>query len=73
MQTFPFPQNNQSIVHHTYPNFEQNYHNEDFLQCRTILARTIETIDVINQYVSGLISRINIFTCFVLLDVCTYR
>ncbi|XP_050887974.1 uncharacterized protein LOC127093115 [Lathyrus oleraceus] len=46
----------QPIVQHTYPNFKQNYHNEDFLQCRAILARIIDIVDVINQYVSGLIS-----------------
>ncbi|XP_050876272.1 uncharacterized protein LOC127079967 [Lathyrus oleraceus] len=45
----------QSIIQFAYPNFEQNYQNEHFLQCRVILAGTIEIVDVINQYILGLI------------------
>lgn len=44
-----------AIVQNTYPNFLQNYKNPAFLQCREILAGTLETIDVINQYMLELI------------------
>ncbi|XP_050909568.1 uncharacterized protein LOC127123389 [Lathyrus oleraceus] len=41
----------EAIVSETYPNFLNNYRNPEFLQSRAILAGTIETIDIINQYV----------------------
>ncbi|XP_058777166.1 uncharacterized protein LOC131651524 [Vicia villosa] len=41
----------QAIFQNTYPNFAVNYHNETFLQSRAILAGTIETVDIIKQYV----------------------
>ncbi|XP_058777170.1 uncharacterized protein LOC131651528 [Vicia villosa] len=41
----------QAIFQNTYPNFAVNYHNETFLQSRAILAGTIETVDLIKQYV----------------------
>ncbi|KAF1890672.1 hypothetical protein Lal_00013267 [Lupinus albus] len=45
------------IVKSTYPNLVDKYMNEEFLQCRVILASTIETVDEINDYVLSLISR----------------
>ncbi|XP_019425033.1 PREDICTED: uncharacterized protein LOC109333904 [Lupinus angustifolius] len=44
-----------AIVKSTYPNLENEYLNEEFLQCRAILASTIETVDEINDYVLSLI------------------
>ncbi|KAF1881115.1 hypothetical protein Lal_00023148 [Lupinus albus] len=44
-----------AIVKSTYPNLVDEYMNEDFLQCRAILASTIETVDEINDYVLSLI------------------
>ncbi|XP_050878203.1 uncharacterized protein LOC127082025 [Lathyrus oleraceus] len=46
----------EAIVSETYPNFLNNYKNPEFLQSRAILAGTIETVDIINQYVLGFIS-----------------
>ncbi|KAF1885671.1 hypothetical protein Lal_00039519, partial [Lupinus albus] len=40
----------------TYPNLVDDYMNEEFLQCRAILASTIDTFDEINDYVLSLIS-----------------
>ncbi|XP_058774627.1 uncharacterized protein LOC131648911 [Vicia villosa] len=45
----------EAIFQNTYPNFSLNYNNEEFLQSRAILARTIETVDQINQYVFELL------------------
>ncbi|XP_050915005.1 uncharacterized protein LOC127129950 [Lathyrus oleraceus] len=45
----------EAIVSETYPNFLNNYKNPEFLQSRDILAGTIETVDIINQYVLGFI------------------
>ncbi|XP_050878450.1 uncharacterized protein LOC127082252 [Lathyrus oleraceus] len=45
----------EAIVSETYPNFLNNYKNPEFLQSRAILAGTIETVDIINQYVLGFI------------------
>ncbi|XP_050915667.1 uncharacterized protein LOC127130741 [Lathyrus oleraceus] len=45
----------EAIVSETYPNFLNNYKNPGFLQSRAILAGTIETVDIINQYVLGFI------------------
>ncbi|KAF1883900.1 hypothetical protein Lal_00038394 [Lupinus albus] len=44
-----------AIVKSTYPNLVNEYMNEEFLQCRAILASTIDTIDEINDYVLSLI------------------
>ncbi|KAF1860023.1 hypothetical protein Lal_00027873 [Lupinus albus] len=44
-----------AIVKSTYPNLVDEYMNEEFLQCRAILASTIETVDEINDYVLSLI------------------
>ncbi|KAF1887764.1 hypothetical protein Lal_00023772 [Lupinus albus] len=44
-----------AIVKSTYPNSVDEYMNEEFLQCRAILASTIETFDEINDYVLSLI------------------
>ncbi|KAF1888413.1 hypothetical protein Lal_00011183, partial [Lupinus albus] len=45
-----------AIVKTTYPNLVDEYMNEEFLQCRAILASTIDTVDEINDYVLSLIS-----------------
>ncbi|XP_050878111.1 uncharacterized protein LOC127081924 [Lathyrus oleraceus] len=45
----------EAIVSETYLNFLNNYKNPEFLQSRAILAGTIETVDIINQYVLGFI------------------
>ncbi|KAF1883632.1 hypothetical protein Lal_00012546 [Lupinus albus] len=45
-----------SIVKITYPNLVDEYMNEKFIQCRPILASTIEKFDEINDYVISLIS-----------------
>ncbi|XP_050878544.1 uncharacterized protein LOC127082353 [Lathyrus oleraceus] len=45
----------EAIVSETYPNFLNNYKNPEFLQSRAILAGTIETVDIINQYALGFI------------------
>ncbi|KAF1862040.1 hypothetical protein Lal_00026557, partial [Lupinus albus] len=44
-----------AIVKSIYPNLVDEYMNEEFLQCRAILASTIETVDEINDYVLSLI------------------
>ncbi|KAF1869531.1 hypothetical protein Lal_00017106 [Lupinus albus] len=44
-----------AIVKSTYPNLVDEYMNEEFLQCRAILASTIDTFDEINDYVLSLI------------------
>ncbi|KAF1868214.1 hypothetical protein Lal_00018734 [Lupinus albus] len=43
------------IVKSTYPNLVDEYMNEEFLQCRAILASIIDTVDEINDYVLSLI------------------
>ncbi|KAF1882255.1 hypothetical protein Lal_00038901 [Lupinus albus] len=45
-----------AIVKSTYLNLVDEYMNEEFLQCRAILASTIDTIDEINDCVLSLIS-----------------
>ncbi|XP_019457526.1 PREDICTED: ATP-dependent DNA helicase PIF1-like [Lupinus angustifolius] len=40
-----------AIVSSTYPNLQEHYKDEQFLQCRAILASTIEIVDQINEYV----------------------
>ncbi|XP_050908519.1 uncharacterized protein LOC127122180 [Lathyrus oleraceus] len=45
----------EAIVSETYPNLLNNYKNPECLQSRAILAGTIETVDIINQYVLGFI------------------
>ncbi|KAF1891882.1 hypothetical protein Lal_00016912 [Lupinus albus] len=44
------------IVSNTYPNLQDHYKDEQFLQCRVILASTIEIVDQINDYVLSKIS-----------------
>lgn len=44
-----------AIVESTYPNLLQHYKDEDFLQCRAILASTIEVAGLINDFMLGLI------------------
>lgn len=43
------------------PNLDNNYKNEEFLS-KAILARIIETVDAINEYISGLIVSKKIFS-----------
>lgn len=51
------------ILESTYPNLLENYKNEDFLQCRAILASTFEVVDIIINYVLDLMSGKNYFCC----------
>lgn len=39
----------------TYPNLIQNYTNSNFLQCKAILASTVEIVDDINDYITNLL------------------
>ncbi|KAF1868176.1 hypothetical protein Lal_00018694 [Lupinus albus] len=43
------------IVSSTYPDLHLHYNDEQFLQCRAILASTIDIIDQINEYVLSII------------------
>ncbi|KAF1858610.1 hypothetical protein Lal_00044643 [Lupinus albus] len=45
-----------AIVKSIYPNLVDEYMNEEFLQCRAILASTIDIVDEINDYLLSLIS-----------------
>ncbi|KAF1869249.1 hypothetical protein Lal_00020924 [Lupinus albus] len=45
-----------AILSSTYPNLQDHYKDEQFLQCRAILASTIEIVDQINDYVLSKIS-----------------
>lgn len=44
------------IVTSTYPNFITNYKDPHYVQCRAILASTIDIVDDINAYVTNLIT-----------------
>ncbi|XP_058774276.1 uncharacterized protein LOC131648518 [Vicia villosa] len=44
-----------AIIDSTYPNFLQNYKDPQYLQCRAILAGTLETVDVVNRYALDMI------------------
>ena len=37
------------------------YNNEEYLQCRAILASTIDTVDKINDFVLSLVPGTNLF------------
>ncbi|KAE9617003.1 putative DNA helicase Pif1, P-loop containing nucleoside triphosphate hydrolase [Lupinus albus] len=41
----------EAIVYSTYPDLHLHYNDEQFLQCRAILASTIDIVDQINEYV----------------------
>ncbi|KAF1882770.1 hypothetical protein Lal_00002951 [Lupinus albus] len=40
----------EAIVSSTYPDLHLHYNDEQFLQCRAILASTIDIVDQINEY-----------------------
>ncbi|XP_058786723.1 uncharacterized protein LOC131661242 [Vicia villosa] len=44
-----------AIIDSTYPDFLQNYKDPQYLQCRAILAGTLETVDVVNRYALDMI------------------
>ncbi|KAF1881998.1 hypothetical protein Lal_00038642, partial [Lupinus albus] len=44
-----------AIVCSTYPNLQQHYKDEEYLQSKAILASTIEIVDQINDYVLSII------------------
>lgn len=52
----------QAIVDSTYLDLSTNYKIEGFLQCRVILASTIETIDMINDYILSMIPDNNFYS-----------
>ncbi|KAF1881881.1 hypothetical protein Lal_00038523 [Lupinus albus] len=45
----------EAIVSSTYPDLHLHYNDEQFLQCRAILASTIDVVDQINEYVLSII------------------
>ncbi|KAF1864033.1 hypothetical protein Lal_00031190 [Lupinus albus] len=45
----------EAIVSSTYPDLHLHYNDEQFLQCRAILASTIDIVDQINEYVLSII------------------
>ncbi|KAF1881942.1 hypothetical protein Lal_00038586 [Lupinus albus] len=45
----------ESIVSSTYPDLHLHYNDEQFLQCRAMLASTIDIVDQINEYVLSII------------------
>ncbi|KAF1860219.1 hypothetical protein Lal_00037556 [Lupinus albus] len=45
----------EAIVYSTYPDLHLHYNDEQFLQCRAILASTIDVVDQINEYVLSII------------------
>lgn len=69
MLIIDFDDPHETILQHTYPNFQHNYNNVDLLPCIAILTETIETIDIINQYISGLILDNNMFKILVYLHI----
>ncbi|KAF1877518.1 hypothetical protein Lal_00040234 [Lupinus albus] len=44
-----------AIVCSTYPNLQQHYKDEEYLQSKAILASTIEIVDQINNYILSII------------------
>jgi len=49
------------IVNSTYPNLMDQCNNEEYFQCRAILASTIDTVDEINDFVLSLVPGTNLF------------
>ncbi|KAF1882130.1 hypothetical protein Lal_00038774 [Lupinus albus] len=45
----------EAIMSSTYPDLHLHYNDEQFLQCRAILASTIDVVDQINEYVLSII------------------
>ncbi|KAF7844472.1 ATP-dependent DNA helicase PIF1-like [Senna tora] len=45
----------QSIVHNTYPNFLENYHNHAYSRYRTIMSPTLDDVAQVNEYMLGLL------------------
>ncbi|KAF1884550.1 hypothetical protein Lal_00028429 [Lupinus albus] len=45
----------EAIVSSTYPDLHLHYNDEQFLQCRALLASTIDIVDQINEYVLSII------------------
>ncbi|CAK8537468.1 unnamed protein product [Lathyrus sativus] len=54
---FDFTDHIEAIVTSIYPNFITNYKDPYYVQCRKILASTINDVDYINAYVPNLITR----------------
>jgi len=48
-------------VNSTYPNLMDQYNNEEYLQCKAILASTIDIVDEINAFVLSLVPGTNLF------------